>query len=107
MFVFYLDLNENINNKLFSKYIDSFRRHNYCPIRSFKTKSQPFLGLGTTRSSLKNASTAEAKLGSIFGFKKDKTISGLENEKIKALMNDENMNNEEKERIKVSIVTHI
>jgi len=99
-----LGRNNPMNYRLFSKYIASFTHHNYCPNRSFKTKSQPFTGLGngnTIRSPVKHTSLGDTKLGSIFGLKKDKAISGIDNEKIKGLINEESMNNEEKQRIKV------
>ena len=91
--------------KLFSKWINSVSGLNYCQKRSFKARNN-YTGIGSSRNRdrLKDeTSLGHMKLGSIFGLKKDKSPS-VESEKIKEYISEEHLNNEEKDRIKVSIV---
>ena len=88
--------------RLLTKSVGAFTLHNYTPIRTFKSRPEPFTGIGSNpkRSQSKDqTSIGHKKLGSIFGLKKDKSF--VENEKIKEYINEENLNNEEKDRIKV------
>lgn len=94
--------------RLFSYWMTSVSGVNYNQIRSFKSRGT-FTGIGNSRDRdrLKDeTSLGHKKLGSIFGIKKDKNPL-YENEKMKEYINEEHLNNEEKDRIKVCLIARI
>ncbi|XP_054162272.1 ATP-dependent zinc metalloprotease YME1L-like [Oppia nitens] len=108
----YASFDENKYNKksseyrLFSRCISLSTLNNYTQIRTFKTKSTGFTGLGSGSKGKHTqdrdeTSLGNMKLGSIFGINKEKSVSP-ENDKMKEFLNEENMTINEKDKLKIA-----